>query len=351
MQVFDVEKCFDALWLQECINDVFDAGLQNDKLPLLFLENCNAKVAVKSSRGISKRKDIKNIIMQGSVWGSLLCTTSMDKLGQKFYENPNLLYWYKGAVAVPPLCMVDDILAVQTCSEATVQVNAVINSFIELKKLTLSAKKCSKIHVGKQSICCPVVKVHDNPMKNSDKEKYLGDQLHKTAKIKVTIEDRVAKGHGIVNEIVAILSDIPLGVYRVEIGLQLRQAMFLNGVLFNSEAWHNVADKDIELLEKVDEGLLRAILLCHAKVPLEFLFLETGSLSVRYILSSRRMNYLRTLLKREDDELTKRILREQQNNPTAGDFTEMIKDDFKMCSIAYKEQDIISSHEEKYKKS
>ena len=117
----------------------------------------------------------------------------MDKLGQKFYENPNLLYWYKGAVAVPPLCMVDDILAVQTCSEATVQVNAVINSFIELKKLTLSAKKCSKIHVGKQSNCCPVVKVHDNPMKNSDKEKYLGDQLHKNAKIKLTIEDRVAK--------------------------------------------------------------------------------------------------------------------------------------------------------------
>ena len=49
-------------------------------------------------------------------------------------------------------------------------------------------------------------------MKNSDK--YLGDQLHKTAKRKVTIEYRVAKGHGIVNEIVAILSDIPLGLYR-----------------------------------------------------------------------------------------------------------------------------------------
>ena len=42
-------------------------------------------------------------------------------------------------------------------------------------------------------------------MKISDKDKYLDDQLHKTAKIKVTIEDRVAKGHGIVNEIVAIL--------------------------------------------------------------------------------------------------------------------------------------------------
>ena len=65
VQVFDVEKCFDALWLQECINDIFEAGLNNDKLPLLFLENQNAKVAVKTGQGISRRVDIKNIVMQG----------------------------------------------------------------------------------------------------------------------------------------------------------------------------------------------------------------------------------------------------------------------------------------------
>ena len=41
------KKCFDALWVQECINDLFYAGLDNDKLPLLFLENQNAKCAVK----------------------------------------------------------------------------------------------------------------------------------------------------------------------------------------------------------------------------------------------------------------------------------------------------------------
>ena len=56
------------------------------------------------------------------------------------------------------------------------------------------------------------------------------------------------------------------------------------------------------------------------------------------------------MLKREHDELTKRILCEQQNNPTAGDFTKMIKDDFKMCSIAYNEHEITSSHNEQYKK-
>ena len=54
-QVYDVDKCHDSLWLHEVINDLFDAGLQNDKLSLLFLENTNAQVAVKSTSGISRR--------------------------------------------------------------------------------------------------------------------------------------------------------------------------------------------------------------------------------------------------------------------------------------------------------
>ena len=113
IQVFDVEKCFDALWVEECINDIFEAGLDNDKLVLLFLENQNANIAIKTPGGKSSRTSIKNIIMQGTVWGSLLCTATMDKLGQMIYNNPELTYKYKGVVETPSLGMVDDILIVQ----------------------------------------------------------------------------------------------------------------------------------------------------------------------------------------------------------------------------------------------
>ena len=54
IQVFDIEKCFDALWMQECINDLFDSGFQNDKLPLLFLENQSAKIENKDIKSISQ---------------------------------------------------------------------------------------------------------------------------------------------------------------------------------------------------------------------------------------------------------------------------------------------------------
>ena len=214
----------------------------------------------------------------------------------------------------------------------------------------MSKKKCSKIHVGKKNLNCPELKVHESDMKNSDKEKYLGDQLNKNAKNKETIDDRKSKGYGIVSEIMAILSEIPLGKYRVDIGLKLRQAMLVNGILFNSEGWHSVTEEDIRTMEKVDEALLRSILQTHPKTPLEFLYLESGSISIRHILSSRRINFLRTILERDEEELTKRVLREQQSNPSDGDFIELVKKDLEKCEIVYDEDFITMSRKEHFKR-
>ena len=91
-------------------------------------------------------------------------------------------------------------------------------------------------------------------MKNSTKEKYLGDFIT-DGTIRKTIEDRKNRGYGIVNEILAILDEIPLGRYKIEIGLLLRQAMLENGMLFHSEAWQAITENEIKILEVVDESL------------------------------------------------------------------------------------------------
>ena len=246
-QVYDVEKCFDSLWLHEVINCLYEAGMCNDKLPLLFLENTTARVAVKSARGISNRESIMNIIMQGSIFGSMCCVVLMDKLGQQVYSNPDMLFYYKGVVPTPPLQMVDDVLAIQTCSQKSVKLNNTINTFIELEKLKLSDKKCHNVHIGRNEQKCHELRVHEEKMKNTNQEKYLGDVLHKSGMIKYTVESRVAKGYGAVSTILAIVSEIPLGHWRIQAGLQLRQALLLNGILFNSEAWHSVSNKEIGL--------------------------------------------------------------------------------------------------------
>ena len=354
MQVFDIEKCFDALWVEDCINDIYDAGFKNDKLPLLFIENQIAKIAVKTPSGMSDRVSIQNVIMQGTVWGSLCCTTSMDKLGKHVYDHEELIYKYKGKVKIPSLGMVDDILAIQKCSNDAIRINAVINAFVETKKLKLSKDKCHQIHVQKKSRNnerCPKLKVHENEMHESEQEKYLGDVVDKSGKVRSTIEDRKNKGYGMVAEILAILNDIPLGQFRIDIGLKLRQAMLINSMLFNSESWHGICESELKMLETVDEHLLRSLVKGHSKTPLEFLYLETGTLPIRFIIASRRMNYLHTIITRSDCELTKRVYLAQKESPVKGDYYKLVEDDFKIIGEKLKEEEISKITKETYKKN
>ena len=137
--------------------------------------------------------------------------------------------------------------------------------------------------------------------------------------------ERRAKAYAIFAEIRAILEDVPLGKYRTEVGLHLRQALFINGVLFNSEIWHGVKSTAIDLLSIVDNQILRYICGAHAKTPTEFLFLETGSLPLSFIIACRRMIYLQNILKRSKDELVKRVYMAQKTTPVKETIVNLFK--------------------------
>ena len=92
--------------------------------------------------------------------------------------------------------------------------------------------------------------------------------------------------------------------------------MFLNGILYNSEAWHSISEEEIKTLETVDEHLLRGIVKGHAKTPLEFLYMEAGAVLIRFLITCRRLIYHQVILKRDDRELTQRIYCAQKNDPT-----------------------------------
>ena len=99
--------------------------------------------------------------MQGSVWGPLCCTSTMDKIGQRAYKSGSPLYTYKGQVSVPPLGMVDDEITMARCTVESTKTNAFMNNFTEMKKLQFGAKKCKKMHVGKQTTLCADIKIHN----------------------------------------------------------------------------------------------------------------------------------------------------------------------------------------------
>ena len=101
VQVLDVEKCFDKMSLHNTTNALYDAGLQNDDLSLLYAEDENAEISIKTHAGLTQRVNVKNVVMQGTKWANLKCTTTMDILGKNAYDDETLQYkywytWYGG---------------------------------------------------------------------------------------------------------------------------------------------------------------------------------------------------------------------------------------------------------------
>ena len=113
--------------------------------------------------------------------------------------------------------------------------------------------------------------------------------------------------------------DLPLASKRIQVGLELKQAWLLNGILVNCEVWHSISKYQIENLEAVDQYLLKSLIGAHAKVPLEHLYLELAALPISYVISARRTVYLKTILKRTNDEIIKQVYYCQKDNPVPGD--------------------------------
>ena len=94
---------------------------------------------------------------------------------------------------------------------------------------------------------------------------YMGDTVHEGGKVKYNSIKGRAKGYAIFAEIRAILEYVQLGINRIQVGLQLRQAMFIICVLFKSEDWLGLNNSKINMLSIAE----------HKQNTNEFLYIET----------------------------------------------------------------------------
>ena len=133
IQVYDIEQAFDALWLEDCLNDLYDSlpdSSCDDKLALVYETNVNNLVAVNTAVGQTERVAIPRIVQQGGGWGPMQCSNSVDTIGKRCRDRGVNFYLYKQLVRVLPLAMVDDNLGIGLCGNNSIAMNTVINTHI-----------------------------------------------------------------------------------------------------------------------------------------------------------------------------------------------------------------------------
>ena len=75
--LYDFETCFDAIWLEDSLNVLWDAGVTNDLFYMIYalIETCS--IVVNTPFGQTSCIQIDNLVKQGTALRPVLCSTSI----------------------------------------------------------------------------------------------------------------------------------------------------------------------------------------------------------------------------------------------------------------------------------
>ena len=135
--LYDITQCFDSMWYQETMNDMWSVGVNDDKFALMARMNKKVNITIKTAVGDTEQFMLKEIEQQGTCNGPIKCSVQIDSIGRDSYRDNNYLFPYKNAVLLPPLAMIDNIISFAVYGPKSITVNSMINAKIEMKKWSL----------------------------------------------------------------------------------------------------------------------------------------------------------------------------------------------------------------------
>ena len=186
-------------------------------------------------------------------------------------------------------------------------------------------------------------------MVEKSEEKNLGDLISKDGRNLKNIQARINKGKGIVTTILNILEGIPFGKVYFKVAVILRNTLLVSSMLCNSEAWVNLTNSELDLLETVDVMLLRNILKAPVSTPKEMLFLELGVQPLREIVRGRRLNFLHYILNQDADSIISKVFEAQVRKRTKKDWISSVLSDLELLEMNVRFADIQIMSKSKWK--
>ena len=130
-----------------------------------------------------------------------------------------------------------------------------------------------------------------------------------------------------------MLREVCYGPYHFEVAMVFRETLLLSSILTNCEAWYEVKDQEIDILEKCDESLIRLVFETPSTTTKCMLYLEAGIKPIRFYIMASRLMFLWYILNEDDNSLIKRFFKAQENDPCKSDWIESVKENLEYLEI------------------
>ena len=352
LQIYDYKQMFDAINLKEAIGDIYDAGLMDDKLSLLYQANKEVNFAVNTPSGLTERQTIEDVVLQGDTWGSILASVQVDSVAKEV-EKTGYGFKYKDILPVSMLGLVDDIIGITAADYKAHQLNTILKVKTAEKRLQFGVSKCKTMLVSKNTKAelsngtltvdnwCVKYKHNDETGENTLNEKYVGQvnmeqvNTHKylgfvlsnTGDNSVNISAMRKKSIWIIRRLFKQLEELKLQKYYFECGIIFLHVILRSSILYACETYYYLKENQIRQLERIEEGYLRKLFQTSTGCPIVQLYLESGVIPARFAIKKARLMFLKSILEENPNSMIHRFITLQIEQPTKGDWISSCQQD------------------------
>ena len=333
IQIYDFIQMFDSMKLEEAISDLYDSGMTDDTLSLLYESNTNINVKIKTPFGLTAENKFSKLVLQGDTWGPLMASNQVDKFGkQMLEEEPDYLYEYKGYVPVGVLGMIDDLAGVSESGVKAVQLNSFLNVKTAEKCLQFGIDKCKTLNISHKSAKSSASELyidhwsvkHDKEghlreqfkgkekIENVSDQKYLGFTISEDGSNKKNIEAKQKRSIGIIKVIQFLVQG--LGKYTLECGMIHLNSLLRSSISFAAKTMYNIKESDFRQLKQIEEDLIRKFFKTGRGCPIFQLYLESGHLPARFYIKQTKLVFYHYILNQKEDSMIFQFLMAQKNS-------------------------------------
>ena len=305
----DLVKCFDRLWLKDCLNDLHSCGMREREVLLLYKMNESAVFRVSTPVGLTEEVEVREVVKQGTVYGPKLCCASTGKVNKNL-EVEEVVY---PTVSVKALTYVDDI----NSNGRKQVVEAVMERCGELEKEKLwefSTEKSNWMcqRNRKRNVEDIEVEVAQGKIKKVRVYKYLGNMINEEGNMDDQLEFMEGKIGGIVSEANRMCCQSKIGKYEIEGKRLVYEQLGVPSVYYNIEVWTNFRQSDKDKLESIQGRLLKGLYGLPKTTPYWGLLYELDIVPILYVITYKRMMLYHNIVNSDDSREIQHLVKAQE---------------------------------------
>ena len=269
----DAEKCFDKLWLKDCLIDMEEIGYNRNDIKILCELNKKAEIIVDTTVGQTECINIKEIVKQGSIFGLVMCcatTSRVNNIGE------TVQYSY-GKINIGMSVYMDNIAAAGGIAEIRKGISNCAKMEKE-KKMRYGLKKTKYMIVktGKEREEIVQEKVKSAAVQRTETYHHLGITINEEGKLEEYIKVIARKCETISREIDAIVAKNQVGKEEIRVNLKLFDTYLMTALTYGMDAWANIRSVEIRKIEKIQGKALKRIFQLPVSPNYTGIIMETG---------------------------------------------------------------------------